>query len=1687
MIIIEIKILNTIVCAFLFSFSSLDAQVVADFAVDKSEGCNTVQSQFTDLSTSSSSSIVKWEWEIGEISSSLQNPGRVFTDIGTYDVCLTVTDAVGNSDVKCIDHLISVYGRPSVDFDVDLNVGCSPLLVNFENNASSPNGAIREWVWGLGGESGVLTTNDENLPISSTYNSDGFYTVTLKVKDEKGCEQSVTKQDIIQIEDKPEIIISTAEPIGCKFPMTVDFENFGSSSNIVYEWDFGNGETFTGFNPDPVTYDNTGDYTVVVRSRFLDSDCFDEVVLKDFISEGGAIEFDFFPKAGCSGLQVQFEDRSALESDLWEWDFGDGQTSNERDPVHRYNTPGSYTIKLYRKTDECEGTKISEFEVLVVEDPVFTASFDNSAGCKLPAPVQLNASGSDENQYFWFVGEPGAYIAELSGKNVNLDIAEYGTYRLSVFARNPQGCVTSMVLDSIRIAPLKVSITGNVDGCVPFVAELDLISNVNSPLNVEFSEFTGEPLVTANANFVDVEVTEEGTYGYNGIFSNELGCQDTLEIPILIRGGPAPMVDFELSELEVCPLEQVNFIDLSSGDIDSWMWEIGDTLSFDSQELNAGFEIPGTYDVSLTISSNGCMETKLLEDYLTIRPPGVNFEVVNNCIDPRTISAINTSSSADSIVWSYVTNSDTTKIVNQDSISITFPSTGSYLLSLSAYDESSGCASSDGQLVVLTQPEAKVEVDLTSGCAPLALNLSDNSKDAVEWEYIPSGASFSNPHGPNSSLVLSFGTTYENIGIVVTDIHGCTDTAYTEPIMVNDLKASFAAPSPVCFDDTLSVMSFSTSTFGTITNLTWILGDGLDTSTIETAEFVGPGVGKFNLKLVVEDDLGCIDSTTLGLGAFFRAPNFELEADTLACSTSEVRFRNVLHAGGYNYLWEFGDGTTSTSINPTHLYGMEGEYLVNVSIEDNQKCINETDLSSIVKVYNPIADFIVDSTFATCPILVSNFTNLSSNAVQYSWNFGDETGLSTTVDPSHLYTIAGLFDVELVAIRSELCTDTLRFDDLIKLDGPNGTISFEVDSSCAPMLVNFEAILEEQYKMVWDFGDGNLFTVSEPTDSATIMHSYLDAGNFIPKIILTNEDDCTIIRSGDNIQANSLSSAFELSDSLFCDQIPQEVRLTSTSESSSPILNYSWSINGSEPLQGESVVINPTEIGFSDIKLVTNSEFCTDSISLDSILRIGNSPMSDLAIDTFVCLGKMVDVDFVPELTSDEFYWFDSSGLFDPSSYLPAGNQFYFLEIENAYGCTTVDSILVNVIDDKTRFAGPDRTICEGNSLAIEIDYGQQIFWPTIPDCTDCDSILLTPDSSTFYEVEVVNDFGCLVRDTFVVEVLNQEDLYAGEDQKICLSDNAILLGFALGDYQWTPSELLSNPSEQITATQIDTSQLFVLTSTKDECTLRDSVFVEIIDKAELETRGDTICFGDTAQIFARGSVDNVTWENDSDLSSLDISNPFVSTELTKTYTVIGELGGCASDTAEVQVFVYPEISGSLPNEKSYFKGISSVELEISNLGQDSYQYLWSPEDIISCASCDKITVQVDGTEQQIQLEVLDPSSGCRILKTVDLRQLENCEGAENTIGVPNIFSPNEDGVNDLLEIEAPAFQDIEFVRIYDRWGQKVFESNTLANSWNGKSQSANAAQGVYIYLITAICPENGRRILKSGDVTLVR
>ncbi len=1833
---------------FLILFSALvsivEAQLTVDFSVNQNESCGSLQAVFQDNSTSSEGAIISWNWDLAGIQSTREKPGRIFSEPGRYTICLEVTDINGNINKLCKDDFVIIHEKPIADFKVDYRKGCTPLTVTFDDlTATQAN--IKNWIWDIGGNKNVISTADENEIINTTYVTGGFYSVSLSVEDTNGCKDAITKKDYIEVFSTPKVVLSREVKSFCDFPWIVQFKNENIDLSAKYFWDFGNGKTFEGATPPQTYYYDPGVYDIKVVVE--KGECKDTFLFEKYINTDFAFEIDYDIKSPCSNEQVTFYDLTKLSLDSIKWNFGNGTFSNEISPSIIFGTDGCFIVEVTRYFSNCQIT--TKYPCITVKPlPEVKYELDNQFTCNVP--VDLKVKGLEIGKYKWQIKNSSGITQPFDSIQNIFTLNEFGQYFLDVSYENTQGCANSETSIPIEIDKFTAELPRRgPSGCVPL--KVFLTDSVISNVGIASYSWTIPQLNFWSKNkSPQVTLIDTGRYDVQLIVKNVFGCKDTILRNDYLQGGIAPTVDFTAFPLEDCLSSERTFLNGSSSNADFWIWSFGDdTFSSDKNPTHT-YNMIGTFDISLSAFHNGCGNDIGKNNYINILEPISQYEILYNCEDPYTIDFNNLSIGADSMYW-FVENSNGAQDTIRDTLitNFTFPNTGKHILGVYTKSDSTGCVHIRMDTVQIVDLQANYTVDTLQGCKPLSITLDHLSSDYINYNFTVSDINVE----IDSFLVLYQDTGKYSLPLLqVEDIHGCIkiyqDSSF---VYVNGLNVNAEFNEIICVPDSAVMKNISTSYLGNIDEVKWKYNDSIYNADI--VEFNILDIGTYQANLIVSNDWGCVDSVNLVFEGINATSDFS--SDTLGCIGTEILFiPNNQALTISDYLWDFGDGSTSTDLVARHSYATEGVYTVCLSITDIRGCTNMLCKENYIEIANPVAQFQGSPLEEECPPLISDFTNSSQNAIRYQWKFGDDSGVSQVENPSHIYTEPGIFDVSLVAIRSELCKDTLILEDYVLVKGPKGNFSYDVIGNCTPLEVKFKASSDRYYKYLWDFGNGEIDSSETLLVVDSFVITYYKSGNFTPKLIITDDNGCARTFSSDAIQVNEIQSDFELLNETLCD-VPITLNIKNKTKYSTPAINFEWEIantSGSQKFYQEEISTQVSELGKYDVTLISSTKNCLDTIVKEDFINITESPIVDFDIpdtlcaslpiniknnsyinngdiqeynwtlngrlvsedrdlnikltegqynltlsaiskdgcisekstvlsilpnpefllttdeiicigeegtlkatlsdpvnskyfswsdgnsilctdcleinvnppvsqhyyfslnnkngcfqsdsielkvapvyppaitlseDTTICLGTYAEI-FILDYNNDYNYSWEGNGVLCKDNCIskkvnPSLDTYYEVLAQNTYGCETIDTIQVLVETTIPDFLIDEKFICEDASSRLTFTGGQNPIWVSEGDtlCTSCVEIDIMPTNDQMYFLTVNSLLGCTYTDSLMVQIVPLNSIDAGDYIEICKGESIILGGKGIGDPTWSPgvdfeSEIF-NPS-----VSPDSTTQFLLKVSKDECTLLDSVLIDVIYKAEITAMGDTVCLGESGMISATGKAQKYTWYENGK-AVFGEANTRIQPDKTKQLMVVGSRTTCENDTAYVEFFVHPKVDYELVEDRIKMHYNSRVLVTAIFSENENYSYTWLPEDGLNCSDCP--TPLISDLEYDITYSILikDEQSDCEIEEVLSVRLDETC--SKEGFFIPNAFSPNDDGRNDEFLINIGDEKEFLEINILDKWGNILFNSSDPNFRWDGRVNGYKVNSGVYVYLISAFCPDNGEKYKFGGDITI--
>ncbi|MEX1024313.1 MAG: PKD domain-containing protein [Planctomycetota bacterium] len=399
--------------------------------------------------------------------------------------------------------------RPTARFSAAPLTGTAPLSVAFTDLSA---GTIESWSWDFGDGAVSAEAAPEHV-----YEHPGEYTVTLVVTTADG-EHTQVEQALVQVSPAPPAVDFEATPTSGAAPLAVAFRNLSAGASS-YAWDFGDGHTSAAFEPTHV-FERPGKYTVELTAIGAGGTAFQSLTAAVQVVESApdahvrvtptgrpaslppSAGFALEPAGGTAPLEVQFQDLSTGGASGWTWDFGDGQSSNQRHPVHVYREAGSYdvTLSVTGPSGKDEVRRAGAVVAAVPQPPVAVFDAQQRIG-EAPLVVQFNELCSgDVTEYLWDFGD-GQTSTSASPTHT---YQTPGTYSVSLRVRGPAGShqstlgtLVNVVAPSAPTGPLGIDVRARP--AIEFIPSLiefggERIGTQSAPRSVTLKNRSGQAL-----------------------------------------------------------------------------------------------------------------------------------------------------------------------------------------------------------------------------------------------------------------------------------------------------------------------------------------------------------------------------------------------------------------------------------------------------------------------------------------------------------------------------------------------------------------------------------------------------------------------------------------------------------------------------------------------------------------------------------------------------------------------------------------------------------------------------------------------------------------------------------------------------------------------------------------------------------------------------------------------------------------------------------------------------------------------------------------------------------------------------------------------------------------------------------------------------------------------------------------
>lgn len=529
-------------------------------------------------------------------------------------------------------------------------------------------------------------------------------------------------------------------------------------------------------------------------------------------------------------------------------------------------------------------------------------------------------------------------------------------------------------------------------------------------------------------------------------------------------------------------------------------------------------------------------------------------------------------------------------------------------------------------------------------------------------------------------------------------------------------------------------------------------------------------------------------------------------------------------------------------------------------------------------------------------------------------------------------------------------------------------------------------------------------------------------------------------------------------------------------------------------------VANPThtfaDTGLYTIKLVINrGEDCSDSAT--TTLRVYPGFFPGFVFTGFCATKPTQFTD-----TSKTRYGFinswrwdfgqigtenDTSRLQNPVyTYPNTGTKSVRFIVTSNKGCIDTVTKDITILDrPPLTLLTKDTLMCVGDTIQLGASGNGTFSWTPNTNIINPNSPtpLVHPISTTNYFVQL-DENGCIARDTVRVRVVSFVTLQAMPDTTICLTDSARLRVNSDGlRFQWTPTAtIVSNPTDKNPFVRPGPGTTnYVVTARIGRCISTDDVNVTTIPYPIANAGPDlTLCFNTSGPINASIVGNRFVWSPTQGLSDPASLNPVAAPRSTTRYilSAFDDLGCPKPGRDTVVVTILPEVIAFAGNDTSV---VINQPLQFNAMGGE--QYSWTPATNLNRTDVfNPVGVYTGNFDSITYYVTVADANNCTDVDSIRVKVFRT----NPQVFVPSAFTPNGDGRNDIFRPLAVGFTKLDYFRVYNRWGQLVFETQTNERGWDGRINGQQQGSNTYVWVVKGT-DYTGKVVTAKGTVTLIR
>jgi gliding motility-associated-like protein len=869
-------------------------------------------------------------------------------------------------------------------------------------------------------------------------------------------------------------------------------------------------------------------------------------------------------------------------------------------------------------------------------------------------------------------------------------------------------------------------------------------------------------------------------------------------------------------------------------------------------------------------------------------------------------------------------------------------------------------------------------------------------------------------------------------------------------------------------------------------SVTWDFGDPSsgtnNTSSLDNPTHFFTDSGTYLVKLLanIKTSSGaiCADTFKVKVRIYPKlVSNFAMIGSPGYCNNSAIQFNTsstTTYGSITNWLWDFGDGTTSTNQNQSHAYtsGLPS-YNVKLTVTNDKGCIDDTMMTVTIDPKPTIGYSVPNPCDGELASLKSNITAGSSSIALVKWTLPNGT-ISTNTNETYLFTLSGPKTVKLYAKTNKGCEDSVSFNVTV-FSKP--TIDAGAD---AIICKNTSATLN---------ATGGVSYVWTPT-------GFLNNPNIQNPLatIPSNVDTKFYVKGTDGNGCSNTDSVMVIfrptpsvnagNDTFICleptsPKYNTKVQLNATGNCSS----YIWSPNANI---NNNTIANPIVSPTVTTKYSVIGSDASGCSAYDTVEIAVYDPNVNLiqSTDTTFCKGLSIFVNPLNIGSTTSYSWSPTNYISNPfvrnPLFTPIDTITYTLSASN-FCFTKIDTIRMNVVQS------PDALMPDLDSIC----YGEYYTWnlPTIYSYSwQKNSFLINTNSfnpkanpyitTTFYVTVTDPKTNCLGYDSTMIKVnyppnvtvlTNRAYYCMGDTAKIELATSKSVKTV------WYPNIRIKDTT--INNTEIycfDSTIYYVSVYSNDRCKTTKVIPINVQKPIITNVLSPVdVCIGGSRFLKAEGGL-YYKWYPNYYISDTAIANPQVTPKTDFTYHV-DIYNDCYHDTADVFVKLDTLPRIYIGSDTFIYRG-ESINL---NAQTNATKVEWFPKN--SIISPYSHSISVSPLSSTTYTAKATDNNGCIAMDTIKISVI-----GKTYLLIPTGFSPNGDGLNDIFKISKYLnIKKLISFQVFNRWGQNVFETKNIEEGWDGTISGEKAQEDAYIWSIKVLTYDN-EEIIKSGAVTLI-